>query len=162
MLPAGKHVAAVYADSVFGKAPTSAILMDCSTIDVATDPMIVLARSLETDAVAIAERFDKEVTAMQAAAYPKIGQAVFVVDGAKAYPDATGTLRLSYGAVKGYKEDGKTIKDPVGHTNVYVTSAGSAPSLGKHVLMAYLPPQHALLEPRNALAERLLAEAKRE
>jgi hypothetical protein len=32
---------------------------------------------------------------VQAAAYPKIGQAVFAVDGAKAYPDATGTLRLS-------------------------------------------------------------------
>ena len=80
-----------------------------ATIDVATDPMIVLARSLEADAVAIAERFDKEVTAMQAAAYPKIGQAVFVVDGAKAYPDATGTLRLSYGTVKSYVEDGKTI-----------------------------------------------------
>lgn len=36
MLPAGRHVAQVYADSVFGHAPTSAILMDCSTIDVTT------------------------------------------------------------------------------------------------------------------------------
>ncbi|WP_037502145.1 3-hydroxyisobutyrate dehydrogenase [Sphingomonas jaspsi] len=36
MLPAGKHVAGVYRDSVLGKAPKSAILMDCSTIDVAT------------------------------------------------------------------------------------------------------------------------------
>ncbi len=36
MLPAGKHVAQVYADSVIGKAPKNAILMDCSTIDVAT------------------------------------------------------------------------------------------------------------------------------
>ena len=36
MLPAGKHVASVYRDSVFGKAPASAILIDCSTIDVAT------------------------------------------------------------------------------------------------------------------------------
>ncbi|QIK95442.1 3-hydroxyisobutyrate dehydrogenase [Sphingomonas sp. HDW15A] len=36
MLPAGKHVAGVYRDSVFGKAPASAILMDCSTIDVVT------------------------------------------------------------------------------------------------------------------------------
>ncbi len=34
MLPAGKHVRQVYADSIIGKAPTSAILMDCSTIDV--------------------------------------------------------------------------------------------------------------------------------
>ncbi len=36
MLPAGKHVEAVYADSVFGAAPAAAILIDCSTIDVAT------------------------------------------------------------------------------------------------------------------------------
>jgi 3-hydroxyisobutyrate dehydrogenase len=36
MLPAGKHVRDVYETSVIGKAPTSAILIDCSTIDVAT------------------------------------------------------------------------------------------------------------------------------
>lgn len=75
-----------------------------ATIDVSTDPMIVLARSLETDAQAVAKRYEAEVTNVQAMAYPKIGQAVFAVDGAKAYPDATGTLRLSYGTVKGYRE----------------------------------------------------------
>jgi 3-hydroxyisobutyrate dehydrogenase len=36
MLPAGKHVREVYETSVIGKAPTAAILIDCSTIDVAT------------------------------------------------------------------------------------------------------------------------------
>ena len=36
MLPAGKHVRDVYESSVIGTAPASAILMDCSTIDVAT------------------------------------------------------------------------------------------------------------------------------
>ena len=36
MLPAGKHVREVYESSVIGEARTSAILMDCSTIDVAT------------------------------------------------------------------------------------------------------------------------------
>ncbi len=36
MLPAGKHVRDVYEGSVIGTAPTSAILMDCSTIDVGT------------------------------------------------------------------------------------------------------------------------------
>jgi 3-hydroxyisobutyrate dehydrogenase len=36
MLPAGKHVRDVYESSVIGKAPTSAILTDCSTIDVGT------------------------------------------------------------------------------------------------------------------------------
>jgi 3-hydroxyisobutyrate dehydrogenase len=36
MLPAGKHVRDVYESSVIGRAPTGAILIDCSTIDVAT------------------------------------------------------------------------------------------------------------------------------
>jgi len=36
MLPAGAHVESVYADAVFGHAEPSAILIDCSTIDVAT------------------------------------------------------------------------------------------------------------------------------
>ncbi len=44
MLPAGKHVAEVFRSSVFGAAPTSAILIDCSTIDVAT------ARAVEAEA----------------------------------------------------------------------------------------------------------------
>jgi 3-hydroxyisobutyrate dehydrogenase len=46
MLPAGKHVAQVYRESIIGKAPTSAILMDCSTIDVAT------AKTVEAEAQA--------------------------------------------------------------------------------------------------------------
>jgi 3-hydroxyisobutyrate dehydrogenase len=44
MLPAGKHVAGVYREAVFGAAPKSAILMDCSTIDVAT------AKAIEAEA----------------------------------------------------------------------------------------------------------------
>jgi 3-hydroxyisobutyrate dehydrogenase len=46
MLPAGKHVTSVYADSVFAAAPGSAILIDCSTIDVGT------ARSVAESAAA--------------------------------------------------------------------------------------------------------------
>jgi len=46
MLPAGKHVAQVYRESALGAAPKTAILMDCSTIDVAT------AKAVEADAQA--------------------------------------------------------------------------------------------------------------
>ena len=46
MLPAGQHVRSVYEDSVIGTAPTSAILIDCSTIDIAT------ARAVESEAAA--------------------------------------------------------------------------------------------------------------
>ena len=46
MLPAGRHVRAVFAESVFGHAPKGAILIDCSTIDVDS------ARAVIADAVA--------------------------------------------------------------------------------------------------------------
>ncbi len=94
-----------------------------ATIDASTDPMIVLARSLETDAQAITRRYEQEVSSVQAAAYPKIGQAVFAVDGAKAYPDATGTLRLSYGTVKSYMEEGKKIPPYTFFAGLYERSA---------------------------------------
>jgi hypothetical protein len=94
-----------------------------ATIDASTDPMIVLARSLESDAAAVTRKYEEQVTTAQAAAYPKIGQAVFAVDGAKAYPDATGTLRLSYGAVKGYVENGKKIPPYTNFAGLYDRSA---------------------------------------
>src|SRR5256885_11149584 len=37
MLPAGKHVAEIYRSHIFGNAPTSALLVDCSTIDVRSE-----------------------------------------------------------------------------------------------------------------------------
>jgi 3-hydroxyisobutyrate dehydrogenase len=46
MLPAAKHVLDVYRSQVLGKAPTSALLIDCSTIDVAS------ARTVEEEAAA--------------------------------------------------------------------------------------------------------------
>jgi 3-hydroxyisobutyrate dehydrogenase len=46
MLPAAQHVLGVYRDRVLGKAPTSALLIDCSTIDVAS------ARTVEEEAAA--------------------------------------------------------------------------------------------------------------
>jgi glycine cleavage system aminomethyltransferase T len=39
-------------------------------------------------------------------------------------------------------QDGEVIIDEEGRRS-YVTSAGTGPSLGKHLLMAYLPPEHA-------------------
>ena len=46
MLPAAQHVLGVYREQVFGKAPKTALLIDCSTIDVAS------ARTVEEEAAA--------------------------------------------------------------------------------------------------------------
>ena len=78
-------------------------------IEESTDPMIVLARSIDNDARTVRKRYETEVQANERANYAKIARALFDIQGTKLYPDATFTLRLSYGAVKGYEENGKRI-----------------------------------------------------
>src|SRR5882762_7047130 len=78
-------------------------------IDSSTDPMIVLARLIDPKARELRKRYENEVTGVERANYSKIARALFETEGTKLYPDATFTLRLSYGAVKGYQENGKKI-----------------------------------------------------
>jgi hypothetical protein len=80
-----------------------------AAVDASTDPFIALARLLEPRSRELRKRFDGEVLAVERDAYAKIAQAVFAVEGEAAYPDGTFTLRLSYGAVKGYAENGKAV-----------------------------------------------------
>lgn len=76
-------------------------------IEASTDPMIQLARSIDKDARAARKRYETEVIAVERANYAKIAKVLFELKGTSTYPDATFTLRLSYGTVKGYKADGK-------------------------------------------------------
>ena len=76
MLPAGAHVESVYADAVFGHAEPSAILIDCSTIDVAT-----ARRVAETAAAKGLAAVDAPVSGGIAAA--NAGTLTFMVGGAE-------------------------------------------------------------------------------
>ena len=76
MLPAAQHVLGVYRDQVLGKAPTSALLIDCSTIDVAS------ARTVEEEAAAKGyEMVDAPVSGGIAAAAG--GTLAFMVGGSE-------------------------------------------------------------------------------
>jgi hypothetical protein len=78
-------------------------------IESSTDPMIVLARTIDPKARELRKRYENEVTGVERANYSKIARARFDTEGTRLYPDATFTLRLSYGAVKGYMENGKKV-----------------------------------------------------
>lgn len=78
-------------------------------IDDSNDPMIELAQSVDKEARAVHKRYEEEVVAVERANYAKIAKALFEQLGTKLYPDATFTLRLSYGVVKGYRENGKWV-----------------------------------------------------
>ena len=60
------------------------------------------------------------------------------------HTSASGEKRYMLGGEPILTRDGGTLTDGHGH-HPYVTTAGSAPSLGKHVLLAYLPPAEATL-----------------
>ena len=74
-----------------------------------TDPLIVLMRTVDPEAREVRKRFDDEVDAVTRRDGATIARARFAETGYTQPPDATFTLRLSYGTVKGYEENGKKI-----------------------------------------------------
>uniref|UniRef100_UPI0025D0DD4B S46 family peptidase n=1 Tax=Sphingomonas sp. TaxID=28214 RepID=UPI0025D0DD4B len=80
-----------------------------AAIDASTDPMIVYARSVDANDRALQKRFDAEVDAPLTAAQAKLADARFAAYGDSVYPDATFTLRISYGKVAGWMERGSMV-----------------------------------------------------
>jgi hypothetical protein len=80
-----------------------------AAIDESKDPMIEVARIIDPKAREVRKRYETEVTGVERTNYAKIARALFETEGTKLYPDATFTLRLSYGAVEGYMENGKKV-----------------------------------------------------
>ncbi|HMO34790.1 MAG TPA: S46 family peptidase, partial [Gemmatales bacterium] len=76
-------------------------------VQASTDPMILLARLVDDEARKVRKIMEEKVEEPQRQAYGKIAKARFAVQGTGVYPDATFTLRLSFGPVKGYEENGK-------------------------------------------------------
>jgi hypothetical protein len=70
-----------------------------------TDPMIALARTIDPYARAVRKKYEDLVQGVEREAYGNISRAVFAVKGTEVYPDATFTLRLAFGIVKGWQED---------------------------------------------------------
>jgi hypothetical protein len=74
------------------------------------DPMLALARLVDPDARAIRKTWETEVDAVVKKSHEVIAEARFASQGRTAYPDATFTLRLSYGQVKGWKEGARDVE----------------------------------------------------
>ena len=80
-----------------------------AAIDASTDPLIVLMRNVDSEARTVRKRFDDQVDAVVRRDGATIARARFTLSGFTQPPDATFTLRLSYGTTKGYEENGKKI-----------------------------------------------------
>lgn len=77
-----------------------------AAIEASTDLLLVLARRLEPIALESEKFTEDHVKSLISRAAAKIEQARYAAFGAAVAPDATGTLRLSYGEAKGFTEYG--------------------------------------------------------
>ncbi len=73
------------------------------------DPMILLARSIDQDSRLLRKRFEVEVEEPERAAYGEIAKLRFQAYGKTIAPDATFTLRIAFGTVRGYEVDGEDL-----------------------------------------------------
>lgn len=83
-----------------------------ATIDASKDTMIVFAKLVDADARAIRKAYEDTVEAPVKTASELTAKARFAAYGTAQAPDATFTLRLSVGVVKGWDEGGKAV-DPI-------------------------------------------------
>lgn len=79
-----------------------------SAVLAARDPLIRLANILDEEYRRLRDLNDK-LDERQQQAYARIRKATTAVEGTKGYPDATFTLRLAFGTVRGYQQDGEAI-----------------------------------------------------
>ena len=96
-----------------------------AAIEASTDPMIQLMLAVDPESRAVRKRMEEEVSAVEQTASTNIAKIMFAEKGFTIAPDATGTLRLSYGVVKGYNEDGR-------HVPYFTTFDGAFGHAAKH------------------------------
>ncbi len=76
-----------------------------AAIDTSTDPFIVLARAIDAQARAVRTQYENDVDNPSRQLSEEIAKARFAISGTSVYPDATFSLRVSYGHVAGFTDD---------------------------------------------------------
>ncbi len=91
------------------------------------DPMIVYARRVEANQRRLQTIFDEQVDAPLTAARAKLADARFAAYGDSVYPDATFSLRITYGKVGGWMENGRKVDYRTRFGGAFDRATGSAP-----------------------------------
>jgi heterotetrameric sarcosine oxidase gamma subunit len=101
----------------------------------------IVEAGMQRPKVKVADFIGREAYVKQREEEPQTVLCTLTVDD---HTSKSGVKRYMLGGEVILTRDGEPIVDGHGH-RPYVTSAGSAPSLGKHVLLAYLPPAEAVV-----------------
>jgi hypothetical protein len=92
-----------------------------------TDPMIQYVLRIDPQARALLTAYNEQVTGPTVQAAEKIAKARFVIYGDSLYPDATFTLRLSYGQIAGWTYRGATVKPFTTFAGLWDRATGEEP-----------------------------------
>lgn len=98
-----------------------------AAIERSKDPMIQFARLIDADARQIRKRYEDEVESVVERAQEDIAKARFAALGTSTYPDATFSLRVSYGQVKGFSHRGQSVAPFTTIAGAYRRATGQAP-----------------------------------
>ncbi|QDP19459.1 S46 family peptidase [Sphingomonas xanthus] len=98
-----------------------------AAIAASTDPMIVYARSIDANDRDLQKRYDELVDAPLTSAQAKLADARFAAFGDTIYPDATFTLRISYGRVQGWTERGQKVPTRTALGGTFDRATGAEP-----------------------------------
>ena len=74
-----------------------------------SDPAIELARLIDPVAREIRQRYETEVESVERRGAEQLAKARFALKGTSVYPDATFSLRLSHGVIRGWEEKGEPV-----------------------------------------------------
>jgi hypothetical protein len=80
-----------------------------AAVEASGDPMIKLALAVDIESRAVRKIHEDQVEGVERTNYALIAKAHFDDKGTAVYPDATFTLRLAFGTVKGYEIDGRRV-----------------------------------------------------
>jgi hypothetical protein len=83
------------------------------------DPLIALARRIEPVIRELRAWNEEKIQSVETASGQKIAAARFAVFGRNVYPDATSSLRISYGRVLGYEEDTTLVPYKTTYSGLY-------------------------------------------
>lgn len=111
-----------------------------AALSASPDAMLKLAALVDEDARAARRRYEDGYDAALQRAGERIARARFALHGRSVYPDGTGTLRLSFGLVSGYEQDGRRVGPFTSLGGLFARATGQAPFA--------LPPRWLAARPR--------------
>jgi hypothetical protein len=98
-----------------------------AAVQASDDPMIKFVLATDAESRAIRKAYEMRVAGPTDRAAEKIAKARFAVYGTATYPDATFSLRLSYGKVEGWDENGVPVKPFTYFSGLYERATGQDP-----------------------------------